>query len=93
MSRLGFQTTCYVSHITTSWRHNSVYVCGRFILTLRWDHGTPLRVQVRHKTGEFHQIRNSEQRSPLSQKDFRIRRSDIGPLRRNGANRSVVHTQ
>jgi hypothetical protein len=53
----------------------------------------PLRGQARHKAGEFHQVRNSEQRSPLSQKDFRIRRCDIGPLRWNGANGSVVHTQ
>jgi hypothetical protein len=29
----------------------------------------------------------------LSHEDFRIRRSDVGPLQRNGANGSVVHTQ
>jgi hypothetical protein len=29
----------------------------------------------------------------LSHEDFRLRRSDVGPLRRNGANGAVVHTQ
>ena len=48
--------------------------------------------QARHQTGEFHQVRNSEQ-PPLSHEDFGIRRSHVGPLRRNRANGSVVHTQ
>ena len=48
---------------------------------------------MRHKTGEFHQVRNSEQRPPLAHEDFRIRRSEVGPLQRNGANGCVVHTQ
>ncbi len=50
-------------------------------------------MQARHKPGELHQVRNPEQRPPLSHKDFRIRCSDVGPLRRNGADGSVVHTQ
>jgi hypothetical protein len=29
----------------------------------------------------------------LSHEDFRIRRGNVGPLRRNGANRSVIHAQ
>jgi hypothetical protein len=53
----------------------------------------PLQGQACHKTGECHQVRNSEQRPALSDEDFRIRRSNVGPLRRNGANGSVVHTQ
>jgi hypothetical protein len=53
----------------------------------------PLRGQAGHKTGQFHQVRDSEQRPPLPHEDFRIRRGDVGPLRRNGANRAVVHTQ
>ena len=48
---------------------------------------------MRHETGEFHQVRNPEQRPPFAHEDFRIRRSDVGPLRRNGANGSVIHTQ
>jgi hypothetical protein len=55
--------------------------------------GTHLRREARYKTGEFHQIRNTEQRPPLPHEDLRIRRSKVGPLRRNGANGSVVHTQ
>ena len=63
------------------------------LFTPQRDLGTPLRRQARHKTGEFHQVHNSEQRPPLSHKDFRIRRSNVGPMRRNGANGSVVQTQ
>jgi len=79
--------------VSPSLRHKLLYICGRFILTPYWGFGPLLRRQARHKTGEFHQVRNSEQRPPLTHEDFRIRRSDVGPLRRNGANGSVVHTQ
>lgn len=52
-----------------------------------------LGAQARHKTGEFYQVRNAEQRAPLSHNEFRIRCSDVGPLRRNRAKGSVVYTQ
>jgi len=83
----------YESHIVVSLRHKSLYISGRFILTPHGGLGTALRGQARHKPGEFDQVRNSEQRPPLSHEDFRIRRCNVGPLRRNGANGSLVHAQ
>jgi hypothetical protein len=83
----------YSSHIGASLRHKLLYTCGKFILTLCRKFGTPLRGQARHKTGEFHQVRNPEQRAPLSYENFRIGRGDVGPLRRNGANCPVVDAQ
>ena len=49
--------------------------------------------QARHKVGEGHQVRNPEQRTSLPHNDFRIRRGNVGPFRRNGANSSVVDAQ
>src|ERR1700722_7010085 len=82
-----------VSYVVASLRHKLLYICGVFTLTFCRIFGTPFRRQARHQTGEFHQVRNSEQRPPLSHEDFEIRRSHVGPLRRNRANGSVVHTQ
>ena len=79
--------------MVASLRHKLLYIGGVFNLTLRRIFGTPFRRQARHQTGEFHQVRNSEQRPPLSHQDFGIRRSHVGPLWRNRANGSVVHTQ
>jgi hypothetical protein len=86
-------TPRYTSYGAALLRHKLLYARGRFTLTFHWGFGTLLRGQTRHKTGEFHQVRNSEQRPPLSHKDFRIRHRNVSPLRRNGATGSVVHTQ
>ena len=45
------------------------------------------------KTGEPHEIHDSEKRPALPDKDFRIGSGYVGPLRRNRANRAVVNTQ
>ena len=86
-------TIALVSHTLASLRHKLLYISGKVLLTSFRKFGTPLRGQARHKTGEFHQVRNPEQRAPLSHENFRIGRGDVGPLRRNGANGSVVDAQ
>ena len=75
------------------WLHHCGTNCFTSAAYLTLHSGTPFRRQARHQTGEFHQVRNSEQRPPLSHEDFGIRRSHVGPLRRNRANGSVVHAQ
>jgi hypothetical protein len=48
---------------------------------------------VRHKTGEFNQVRDSEGRAPLPYDNFGIRGNHVSPLRRNRANGAVVDAQ
>jgi hypothetical protein len=59
----------------------------------RSDLGTLGQGQARHETGEMHQVHNPEERSPLSHDDFGVRRGNVGPLRRNRANRPVIDAQ
>jgi hypothetical protein len=78
---------------SASLRRHFPYIYGRIILTLRQSTGTSLRGEVRHKTGELHQVHQPQERSPLSYDDFRILGDNVGPLRRNGANGPVVDAQ
>jgi hypothetical protein len=48
---------------------------------------------VRHKTGEFNQVRDPEWRAPLPHDNFGIRGNHVGPLRWNRANGAVVDAQ
>ena len=59
----------------------------------RSDLRTPGQGKARHKAGEMHQVHNPEERPPLSHDDFGVGRGNVGPLRRNGANRSVIDAQ
>ena len=66
------------------------YICGRIILTV---HGAPPNRELLDKTGEPHEIHDSEKRPALPDEDLRIRGGNVGPLRRNRANRAVIDTQ
>ena len=48
---------------------------------------------MRHKLAEFQQIAQAAKCASASRRHLRIRGYRIGPLRRNGANGSVIHTQ
>jgi len=41
----------------------------------------------------MHQVHNPEERPSLSHDDFGVRRGNVGSLRRNRANRSVIDAQ
>jgi hypothetical protein len=70
-----------------------LYICGKFILTIGRALGAPRRGNARNKLGEFHQINEPQKRSPLPHDNVRIDSGDVGPLRRNRANRVVVDAQ
>jgi len=70
-----------------------LYICGEFILTIARALGAPRRRKARNKLGEFHQVHEPQKRSPLPHDNLRIDSGDVGPLRRNGANRVVVDAQ
>lgn len=53
----------------------------------------PVRREASHEERKLHQIRNRERRASSSYRDFRIRFTHIGPLRRNGAIALVVDAQ
>jgi len=76
--------------MSTSSRPILLYNCGKFILTIVWALGPPLSGKALHKLGEFHQVHEPQKRSPLPNDNVRIDSGDVGPLRRNRANRVVV---
>jgi hypothetical protein len=49
--------------------------------------------EARHKTCEFHQVRNAKERTALPNDDFRVRVDGVCPLRRDRANRRIVDPQ
>ena len=55
--------------------------------------GAPLSRELLDETGKPQEIHKSEKRPPLPDEDFRIRGDNVGPLRRNRANRAVVDAQ
>jgi len=70
-----------------------LYRCGKFILTIARAPNPPLRGKTLHKLGKFHQVCEPQKRPPLPNENVRIDSGDVGPLRRNRANHSVVDTQ
>ena len=67
-----------------------LYICGKFIITIVRALGVPRRGKARNKLGELHQVHEPHKRSPLPHDNLRIGGGDVGPPRRNGANRVVV---
>ena len=76
-------------------KRGMIYLTVAAQLTLHFI-GVPLMVarrQVRHETGEPHQIDHAKQRPPPAEDYFRIRRREVCPLRGNRANVPVVTAQ
>jgi hypothetical protein len=48
---------------------------------------------VRHKAGQFRQVRDPEQRAALPHDDLRIGSDDVGPLPRNRTDCAVLEAQ
>jgi hypothetical protein len=62
---------------------------GRILLTLF----PTARGHARHKEGQFHQVRDPEQRAALPHDNLGIGSDDVGPLRRNRTDCAVVEAQ
>ena len=74
-------------------RRLSIYTCGRIRLTLhRTCWGTPA-AELIYQRCQFEQIGQAEERTVLAYNDLRVRGDQIRPLRRNGANGRIVHSQ
>ena len=55
--------------------------------------GAPPSRELLDETGKPQEIHKSEKRPPMSDEDLKIRGYNVGPLRRNRANRAVVDAQ
>src|ERR1700722_9954017 len=53
----------------------------------------PPPVDLFHQLCEFQQVSNAEKRAASAHGDFRIRRNEIGPLRRDRANGYIIDTE
>jgi hypothetical protein len=76
-----------------SFQHRCGVVCFTIVAKFSLYCVRPARGQARHKTGQFRQVRDPEQRAALPHDDLGIRSHDVGPLRRNQTDRAIIEAQ
>ena len=74
-------------------RHQLLYTCGKIILTSGRSLARPPLAKMRHQIGEFEQVRDPKEGTPLPHNDLGIRGGRVRPLQRNRANDGVVDPQ
>jgi hypothetical protein len=74
-------------------RHQLLYMCGKIIITSRRCLARSLLAKTRYQIGEFEQVRDPKEGTPLPYNDLGIRGGRVRPLRRNRANDGVVDPQ
>jgi hypothetical protein len=50
-------------------------------------------VEATHESGQFHKVRDTQQRPPFAHHDFHIRGDQICPLRSHRANGPIIDSQ
>ena len=77
-------TRSYTAYFYLHVRHISAYTySGRTTLRV-----TP--VEADHEAGQFHEVRDAQERAPLAHDDLRIRGDQVCPLGRHRANGLVI---
>jgi hypothetical protein len=74
-------------------RHQLLYISGKIIITSRRCLARPLLAETRHQIGEFEQVCDPKEGTPLPHNDLGIRGDRVRPLRRNRANDGLVDLQ
>ena len=74
-------------------RRFSLYSSGIIILTGCRASRSLHRREACHKKGELEQVAEAAQRTPVPHDNFKIRRHDVGLLRRNSEDSAVVEAQ
>lgn len=70
-----------------------LYSSGIIILTDYRASRSLHRREMCYKKGELDQVAEAAQSTPVAHGNFKIRRHDVGPLRRNSADSAVVEAQ